>query len=101
VLRFLTDLLVSFDNDGSERNLRVVKLAQRISGCFRTTAGAERLCRIRSYLSSTRKQKQPLLSGQCCENYIRTQKGTGDSFLGGDLEERGDELSLTLCITSG
>lgn len=62
VLRFLTDLSVPFDNNGSGRNLRMIKLQQKTSGCFRTAAGAERFCRIRSYLSSARKQRQPLLT---------------------------------------
>lgn len=62
VLRFLTDLSVPFDNNGSERDLRMIKLQQKTSGCFRTAVGAERFCRIRSYLSLTRKQPEPLLA---------------------------------------
>jgi len=56
VLRSLDDTRVPFDNNLAERDLRMVKLQQKISGCWRTLAGAEAFLILRSYVSTARKQ---------------------------------------------
>jgi transposase len=61
VLRFAHDFQVPFDNNLAERDLRMIKLQQKISGSWRTITGAEIFLALRSYLSTASKNNHPIV----------------------------------------
>jgi transposase len=74
-LRFLIDPLVPFTNNQAEQDLRMMKIKQKISGCFRTMTGAQEFCITRSFVSSLRKQGLNIFQG-----LVRAAQGPIFSF---------------------
>jgi hypothetical protein len=61
VLALLDDLRIPFTNNQAERDLRMAKVQQKISGTFRSATGVSAFCRIRSYLATMQKQGHSML----------------------------------------
>ena len=85
-LSFLKDPEFPFSNNLAEQDIRMLKVQQKISGCFRTWKGAQRFARTRSYISTARKQGvnvfeailqaqfSSVRQGNCCSENMRSDE---------------------------
>ena len=81
-LRFTTNWRVPADNNGSERDIRMIKLRQKVSGCLRTLTGAAQFCAIRSYLSTAAKHGERRCSSTAGRRRRRWRCGPPSSTTG-------------------
>lgn len=80
ILAFAFQQQVPFTNNQAERDLRPVKVKQKVCGCFRTSAGAKMYARIQGFISTARKQQQQVFQqiqqAFCGDTFLTTAKIT-------------------------